>query len=565
MKTYPLFPNRIRHDLNGLWDFTLLEDVAFDDIDPSTITWTDRMVVPSAFDAYPAYAGKRGAGIYRCFANVAPGRRSLLKIGGAGMRCRVWVDGIALAEHIGTYTPFEVEVEPSDSPRREIVVATDNRFDFDRCPLHEIFFDFHNYGGIIRQVWLDELSPGMCFRGIRVMVDDENTGEIRLVLNHEGERGNILVSIDGGAPVPTNVIRAEDGEVELSARVPEPQLWSPAQPRLHTVTASCGEDAVTTRFGLRRVTAENGRILVNGAPIKLLGYCRHEAHPQFGPALPDAQLLADLQILRDLGCNFIRGSHYQQDPRFLDLCDEMGFLVFSESLGWGQSEAHFQNEAFAEAQLRQTEAMVLADFNHPSIIVWGFLNEGQSDVESAVPFYTRMFELIRSLDPSRLVTSATNRRIKDLMLEQQDVLSFNIYPGWYSWFSKDACDEHPLHEVNEQIDTLLRDLAERGLGDKPVLISEIGAGAIYGWRDAHHAHWSEEYQRDLLGEVCRRVVGDDRLCGVALWQFCDCRTYQGGLALKRPRAFNNKGTLDEYRRPKLAYDTVRKIFREPRR
>ena len=307
------------------------------------------------------------------------------------------------------------------------------------------------------------------------------------------------------------------------------------------------------------LATENGQIQLNDEPVKLLGYCLHEVHPSYGPALPDMQLVYDLQLLKEMGCNFVRGSHYQQDPRFLDLCDEQGFLVFSESMGWGQQERHFTDENFIQAQLTQTEAMIRSDFNHPSIIMWGFLNEGDTTGEFARDCYTRLAEMIRFLDPSRPVTYASNKHADDLMLELCDIISFNIYPGWYSG---DRESENVIGEVLPSIEKHLADMKKRGLSDKPFIISEIGAGAIYGWHDPLNGVWTEEYQSELLQLVCRKVVSDDRIAGVALWQFCDGRTYQGAGALARPRAFNNKGTLDEYRRPKAAFKEAKKIFND---
>lgn len=553
MKAYPHFPRRKTVDLNTLWDFKFIEN-NLKDITLSEIAYDDRIPVPSAFDALPAYAGKRGLGIYRCRVEISVDKKSALKIGGAGMICDVFVDGKHLAHHIGTYTPFEVIIPAAKKLQREIVVVTDNRYNFEKCPLQENFFDFYNYGGIIRQVWLEEL-PDNPITQAYVLIDDYETGQIRVRVKSSGSLDTLFYSIDGGELQPAEF--NDDGD--LIATVPEPTPWSHEEPNLHTLTVDSGNDAITVRFGLREIATEDGQILLNREPVKLLGYCRHESHPSYGPALPDMQLVYDLQLLKELGCNFIRGSHYQQDPRFLDMCDEQGFLFFSESMGWGQQERHFTDENFIQAQLTQTEAMIRSDFNHPSIIMWGFLNEGHSTGEFARNCYTRLVELIRFLDPSRPVTYATNQRDKDIFLDMVDIISYNIYPGWYS---NDRDSENIIGEVIPAIENYMADLKERGLDDKPFIISEIGAGAIYGWHDPLNGVWTEEYQSELLQLVCRRVVSDDRIAGVSLWQFCDGRTYQGGGALARPRAFNNKGTVDEYRRPKAAFKEVKRIFND---
>ncbi len=556
MTAYPHFTRRLTHDLNRLWDFVFLPESRLDKLAPEALAYTDRLPVPSAFDALPAYAGKRGIGVYRTAVEVTPDTPSVLKIGAAGMTVKVYIDGVATASHIGSYTPFEVLLPAAPHSRREIVVATENRFDYKRNPLQENFFDFYNYGGIFRPVCLEEL-PEHPLRQAFVTVDDLQAGRIRVVVDLDGAGTGLTCRIDDGDPQAVHCTTLPDHRLEFHTVVPNPTLWSPATPNLHTLTLDTGSDAMTVRFGLREVRTENGRVLLNGEPVKLLGYCRHEAHPQFGPATPVSLMAADLQQMRDQGCNFVRGSHYQQDARFLDLCDELGFLVFSESLAWGQHQKQLADPAFIEAQLDQTRVMVQTDFNHPSIIIWGFLNEGASDAEFARGCYEKLISLIRSLDATRLVTYASNRYLTDLFLEQVDLVCFNMYPGWYS---SDRDNEHPLDEVLPRIKAMLDGLRERGVSDKPFIISEIGAGAIYGCHDALAGYWSEEYQAELLKLVCQETVTNPAIAGLAIWQFCDIRTYQGSGALGRPRSFNNKGTVDEYRRPKLACSIVKTIF-----
>ncbi|MCF6175017.1 MAG: hypothetical protein L3J71_04580 [Victivallaceae bacterium] len=181
-----------------------------------------------------------------------------------------------------------------------------------------------------------------------------------------------------------------------------------------------------------------------GKAIKLLEFCRHEAHPQYGPSLPYQQLIAGLQMLRDVGCNFIRGSHYPQDPRFLTLCNEIVFLVFEESMGWGQTVKHFTDQNFIDTQLKQTAEMLAASYNNPSVIMHGFLNEGESNFEESRTCYKALIKLIRKKDPSRLVSYASNKELKDRFLELIDVVCFNMYPAWYA---QNYADEQPLGEI----------------------------------------------------------------------------------------------------------------------
>ena len=204
--------------------------------------------------------------------------------------------------------------------------------------------------------------------------------------------------------------------------------------------------------------------------------------------------------------------------------------------------------------------MVEASINHPSIVLWGFMNEAGDDKEVGASLLRELAAAVRSVDCSRPVTNATMHIRTALALDAFDVISFNIYPGWYE--GANTADPRPLDRIAPTLDEILGRLDTPELRDKPVIISEIGAGGIYNWRDRIAGIWSEEYQADYLDTVCTYFEQRPRVNGLALWQFTDGRTYAAGGVLGRPRAFNNKGTLDEYRRPKLAYDVVKKHFRE---
>lgn len=559
---YPRYKTSPAHVLDGLWEAAWLgTEVDPESVRPGEIRWDDLMTVPGVFDSCPDHVRKRGCFALRCFVDtVNASMRGRIRFGGLGLWGRVFVDGECLGTCQTPYAPWSVAVPPGASSRRELVILIDNRFDPDRVPLFDPFFDFYGYGGIYRSVAWHEL-PSLALDRVTVTPLDLE-GNVRIDIRFDGDAPATLdttLAFDDGAAVDFRGLEVREGLATLETRVPSPRLWELAAPALHTLRVEIDGDSITERFGLRTVAAKDGKILLNGKPVKLLGYNRHEAHPQFGPALPPQQLLHDLQHLRRLGCNFVRGSHYPQDQRFLDLCDELGFLVFEEALGWGTPIAHLADPRFNELQEIQTRAMVRTSANHPSVILWGFLNECESDKPESDAAVARLAAAIRAEDDSRLVTFATNRPFVERNYDKVDVVSVNQYPGWYP---EDRDKERPLNEIEPLIDRVLAHLKEEGQEAKPFIISEMGAGAIYGWRDELEAHWSEQYQAAYLGVLARRVVEDERIAGVAIWQFCDGRTYADGHALGRPRAFNNKGTFDEYRRPKMAAATVRQIFND---
>ena len=534
------------------------KDIDLKNIDITSVELSERMAVPSAIDATPAYAGVRGTFAYRTQLKVTA-NSSRIRFHGMGMWCRVYVDGVALQECSLPYSGFWVDVPATENTVRELVVVIDNRFDYERVPLQKTYFDFYAYGGLFRSVEWHEVD-GFSIDRARV---EKITGGIKTEISFHG---NVPANIDlktlvnGEKEQVFESVEIKNNTATLCIDAGALEEWNPEKPVLHTLQIFTGNDDIIERFGLRDLKIENRQILLNGKPQKLLGYNRHESHPQFGPALPDQLLISDLQILKDMGCNFVRGSHYPQDQRFLDLCDEMGFLVFEEALGWQDDEKDFVNPQFVEQQELQTRLMVRNSINHPSIIMWGFLNEGYSNLESSRAVYTRLATSIREEDSSRFVTFASNQNEEELNFDLADIISVNTYPGWYG----ELDEPESVNEIVPHIERILGYLKDKGQDSKPFIISEIGAGAIYGWRDAHQTHWSEEYQAEYLETICKIVVGNEQITGVALWQFCDGRTYGSSRALMRPRAFNNKGTLDEYRRPKMAYQRVKEIFTSSR-
>ena len=154
-------------------------------------------------------------------------------------------------------------------------------------------------------------------------------------------------------------------------QVPRPRLWKPSQPELHTLTLALFSegaqvDAVQVRFGLRVVEARDSQILINGEPTLLLGVNRHESNPSGGIFMTSMQLQRDIDLLKELGANFVRGSHYSQDQRFLDLCDEHGILVWEETVAWQPTLEDFQDPNFLGQQIQALDETIDASMNHPS-------------------------------------------------------------------------------------------------------------------------------------------------------------------------------------------------------
>jgi beta-glucuronidase len=234
--------------------------------------------------------------------------------------------------------------------------------------------------------------------------------------------------------------------------------------------------------------------------------------------------------------------------RFLDLCDEMGFYVWEESHA---RSVDFKHPKFREQIADSTAEMIDWHFNHPSIVLWGCLNECNSTRPDGRKVHERVIKQIKRLDPSRPVTFASNKDEDDICFDLVDVVSWNVYTGWYFRDAK-AANEH----VDQRLLKWLRGSSKSGGKTKPVIFSEFGAGAIYGYRNPHHAKWTEEFQAECLGDLLAAYLNHPDIAGTAIWQFCDCRVVND-IFSNRPRTMNNKGTVDEYRRRKLAYERVK--------
>ncbi len=556
-RRYREHDDRVVVDLSGVWDFAFLGDADPQAVDPASIAFDDRMAVPGCFDATPSYAGRRGLAAYRRRITLQDAVPHRLMLDGVHHWCRIFVDGQPVRDHAGGFTRFGVDLPPK-SGTSELIIMVDNRFDSGRSPLHLEYFDWHHFGGVARGAELHRLGERW-IESVRVTTTSIAPPQIEVVISYRSIKASgattLSLAVDGEMLLSESLSLSEhSGTLVRTLEVPDAKLWSPASPNLHLLHVRLGGDDLRVRIGLRKIAVWDQQILLNDVPLRLLGFNRHEAHPQFGHAVPEMVMVSDIQQLLDMGANFVRGSHYPQDGRFLDLCDEVGICVWSEAIGWQHTAEHLTDPHFVAGQLAHIDEMVEAAYNHPSVIMWGILNESHSHDPACRSGYETLLGWLRELDSRRPLTYASNHPFEDLCLDLVDIVSVNCYPGWYGT---------SIEEIPAEIDRIVARLDTSAQVAKPLIISEIGAGAIYGWRDGNEARWTEQYQARLLETVIRHLFVDrQRAAGLALWQFCDVRTSEAvQKILGRPRGFNNKGVVDEYRRPKEGYYAVKRAFR----
>lgn len=542
--------HRVRQtcELDGMWDFKM------DGFDKDY-----QLPVPSCWEQHPDFLQHRGKGTYTRKVYIKQSGNIRLEFKGVSHTADVYFDGEKIAHHYNAFTPFSAVVKNVKQGEHEIKVEVDNTFS-EHSALH-IPNDYYTYGGITRPVSLESIAD-VYIKNVHFTPYVKNgkwNAKIEVnICNLSGSTADVNVkSILGEYEMRCNAYVNGETTVIFEQEFDEVKMWSNKEPNLYmlnTVLSVNSEpvDDLIERVGFRTVEVRDTKIYLNGEPIYLKGFNRHEDYAVDGCAVSMQHMVQDMDLMQDMNVNAVRTCHYPNDERFLDLCDERGIFVWEENHARGLLLENMQNPNFEQQCEDCIREMIENHYNHPSIIIWGILNECAAETEEGRRMYKKQYKQIKSMDLSRPTTSATCRHFTDICLDLPDVVSFNMYSGWYK-----NC---PIDERNNQE---IEWIKKSGGDNKPIIVSELGAAAIYGYRDRSRCKWSEERQADLIRENLEVYMNDENITGVFIWQFADCRvTEEGEWFATRARCHNNKGVVDEYRRPKMAYDTVKEMFKK---
>ncbi|MBQ9887538.1 MAG: glycoside hydrolase family 2 protein [Lachnospiraceae bacterium] len=454
----------------------------------------------------------------------ARGKRVFLVVGAAGHSAQVYVDGMACGKrHNCGYTQFTVELTDVLEAGREslLVIEVDSREQQNMPPFGHVI-DYMTYGGLYREVRLEiredsyiedvfakpfiPEGEGMTKSSYSpqeiaaVRFDGRLESEVRVV-NGEGcvLRQTIFEYKDTqGIPLCAASFKTSTGNLI----VPKARLWDVESPALYTLVTELIRneeviDRVETTFGFRRAVFETDCFRLNGRRLKLVGLNRHQSFPYVGYAMPKSMQRLDAEILKqELGVNAVRTSHYPQSQHFIDRCDELGLLVFTEIPGW----QHIGDDEWKNIAVENTKEMVLQYRNHPSIILWGVrINESVDDDE----LYKRTNETARRLDSTRQ-TAGVRCNKKSSLLE--DVYTYNdfVHEG-----TNRGCE--PKKNVTSDI-------------NKPYMISEYN-GHMYPTK----AFDDEEHRLEHAlrhARVLDAVAGEDDIAGSFGWCFFDYNTHK---------------------------------------
>jgi beta-glucuronidase len=568
-------------DLSGLWDFKLdpkdegegagwfrgLEGARSIAVPGS---WNEQL--PDAYDYLgPAWYFRRCT-VPRGF----KGDRVFLRVGSANYAARVWVNGTLVGEHEGGHLPFAFEVTPlavAGSPLT-IAIRVENELKPTRVPAGNLppgtrtlmasnprtTFDFFPYAGLHRPVVLYSV-PRTSIEDLTVRTGLEGgAGTVTVKVTQSGGARGARLRLHGeGAEVEAAMtFTASEGEAVL--RLPRARAWSPADPYLYELTASLlgpggrEVDRYTLEVGLRTVEVRGTQILLNGQPIFLKGFGRHEDFAVSGRGQNEPVIVRDHALMKWVGANSYRTSHYPYAEEQMREADRQGFLVIDEipavSLHFGDGEENVRARLLqCEKDLRE---LIARDKNHPSVIAWSVSNEaipGAIDLSggaarnvdpASTAFLRRLIDLAHGLDPSRPATLVAIMGAPIEWMALGDFVSLNRYFGWYSQPGDVAAGAETFAK---ELDTIHAQVP------RPIVVTEFGADTLPGEHSLEGLMWSEEFQVAFLKAYLDAAEKRDFVAGMHVWCFADFRTGQGTL---RAGSLNHKGVFTRDREPKMA-------------
>ena len=466
-----------------------------------------------------------------------------LYFGAVNYRADVYLNGKKLGSHIGGFTPFNFEIPDSVLKEKNnfLVVRVDNKRGKEEVPT--VNTDWWNYGGITRSVDLVEVPPTF-IEDYSIHLKKEGAGAIPktkkatiegwVKINGQS-KGSITIEI------PELKVKksfaATDSITYFNFQLASLELWSPDNPKLYKVVVSAASDKIEDQVGFRTVEALGKQLLLNGKPIFLRGISIHEEIPQEMRRAYSKQDAAQIfGWAKELGCNMVRLAHYPHDESMTRMADSLGFLVWSEipvywTIDFGNAEV------YKKAKQQLTE-MITRDHNRASIIIWSVGNETPVSLVRT-EFMHKLIVAAKAMDSTRLVSAALEvnynsgkhlNMVDDPLGQYVDLVAFNEYLGWYGGLPS-AC----------------RTTNWGTPYDKPLFISETGAGAMAGVHADSLTVYSEEYQEWYYKEqvdMLKRMP--ENFVGLSPWVLADFRSpkrnnpvYQEGW--NRKGLFSNEG------------------------
>ncbi|WP_286754012.1 MULTISPECIES: glycoside hydrolase family 2 TIM barrel-domain containing protein [Sphingobacterium] len=508
-------------------------------------------------------------------------KRIVLHVGAANQEALLLVNGKEVKAHRGGYTAFNVDITDylhrKENARNTIAIQVNNRFNQDIAPLSG---DFTFFGGIYRKVsllLLDQIhfaDPQYGSSGLRLTakLDARQNATINLdgaIQNASTLQQAVLIEttlVDADGVTVKKVQQKEKlkphshSNFQLNmVQIEQPKLWSPELPYLYRLITRIYDfkgrqlDRLDNSVGFRWFSFDPQKgFFLNGKPLKLIGASRHQDFKGMGNAVPDSLQVQDLVKLKAMGGNILRVAHYPQDPAVLKACDSLGLLASVEIPLVNEIS---ESPAFADHSFQMQKEMIRQYFNHPSIIIWGYMNEiflrphfpkdkdrQEKYFKSVVSLAQQLETLTRNEDSTRYTMIANHGNFelyhRTGLTKIPMLVGWNLYPGWYG--GKIADFGRQLEHIHQQ------------LPDKPLLVTEYGADADYRIhadkpiRFDKSVEYAVRYHQGYLNELIKKPF----VAGGVAWNLSDFNSETREESMPH---INTKGLLTWDRKEKNTY------------
>ncbi|MDO4666501.1 MAG: beta-glucuronidase [Streptococcus sp.] len=583
---YPqLTKTRNVFSLDGVWNFKLGNH------EPSVNLTSDSvMVIPSSFnDVIVDNKGREYVGDFWYEKRVLVPRvlnseNLYLRFGSVTHRAKVYINGQYIGSHEGGFTPFELKI-PEEYYRNQedfkVSICANNELNYSTLPVGNYTekilkdgsiekkvkenFDFFNYSGIHRSVKLVVL-PKIRIEDIiinPVLTEDLTEADVTVEVVTSHEVDEVKISILNQEQEVIGFLK------DHSIHLKNVRLWDVLDSYLYTARVEILKDGQVLDFyeelfGIRDVKVENGKFFINNKPFYFKGFGKHEDTYINGRGINEAANLMDLNLLKKIGANSFRTSHYPYSEEMMRLADKLGIVVIDEVPAVGLydgfasaigSDFSAVGNTWSKMKTKENhqnviKELVARDKNHACVVMWVVANEPASHEEGAREYFQPLYDLYKNLDPQKrpvtfvsiLVATPDKDKITDIF----DVICLNRYYGWY-------LDYNDLETAETHLDEELRQW-QKLYADKPIIITEYGVDTLPGLHSNWNQPYTEEFQCEFY-EMYHRVFDKiTNVVGEQVWNFADFETNAGLYRVKG----NHKGLFDRKREPKQ----IVKLFNE---
>jgi beta-glucuronidase len=503
------------------------------------------------------------------------GERVFVRVDAATHSGVVFVNGDKVAEHVGGYMPFEADITEVVKPGDEVLltIAVSGVLTNETIPPGRVvtsaagkkqqtyLHDFYNYAGLARSVWIYS-APATRVADVTVKTDFAGTtGKVSYSVELTGAADVAVKLLDEAG---TQVATAAGANGELT--IDNVKLWQPGNAYLYRLVVEASAagnlvDEYSLNVGVRTVRVQGNQFLINNEPFYFTGFGMHEDHVVKGKGHDNSFLVNDFELLKWVGANSFRTSHYPYAEEVMDYADRHGIVIIDETAAVGLNQnfsgmfggpklptfgPETGNEKTQANLLQAVRELIQRDKNHPSVVMWSITNEAETGIQEALDFFKPAFDLAREMDdrPVTYINVMTEPFGKCMVAPLADVICLNRYWGWYE-------DHYDLESARINWEKELTGWTEKY--SVPFIITEYGADTIAGAHSIHNLPWSEEYQSQFL--TMNHEVFDKfpAVVGEHVWNFADFQTKPGIFRVLG----NKKGAFTRDRQPKAAAHTLR--------